>query len=268
MSKAINLVIMKICLSALAALLPLMMANAGNLSEPGKSTLLIESGSVTINTGSGGDGYDASNEPASSLQLFARAQDDDEQHGKAKGHDKNKGKGKAKGHHEDENGDTAEGKDSNDSAAANPQPSQPPAPKSAPASGVPTAAATPAAPTKLSPAELKTQTDQHLHRISALDKNTATSSVRFSTISKETGVPVATLQAQHKAHAVGSGGLLIANEMAKATGKPAATFMTERLQGKDWNRIAAENKFDLTPVLPKLERLQQSMETATKPAKL
>ncbi len=109
--------------------------------------------------------------------------------------------------------------------------------------------------------------DRRLTRISALDRATAASNARFIAVSKETGVPIATLEAQQRAHPVGSGGILIANEMAKATGKPAGTFLTQRLRGRDWTVIAEENKFDLAPVLPKLERVQASLEAAAKPVK-
>jgi hypothetical protein len=108
--------------------------------------------------------------------------------------------------------------------------------------------------------EIKTDFDKRMRQVNTLDNNEQKAKAGLAAIAKETGVPLATLEAQRKQYGTGSGGLLMANELAHATGKPAATFLKQR-QNREWDRIAAENKFDLSTVLPKLDRVQASMET-------
>jgi hypothetical protein len=262
-------------LLSLAALLPMTALNAEDTLPatgclaPDLNAALGSSITVTADASE----REALAEPGQTQMLLARADDaDDEQKGKAKGKGKGNAKGKAKGHDKDNGQDAdADQKEKAGSAPATAEPTQakpaPPPPAAATPAPADSSAGTPAASSRRAPAELKAEMDQRLARITALDKNTATSKARFSTISKETGVPVATLEGQRKAHNVGSGGILIANEIAKATGKPAGTFMKQRLEGRNWEQIAAENKFDLAPVLPKLQRLQNAMEAVPQPAK-
>jgi len=63
---------------------------------------------------------------------------------------------------------------------------------------------------------------------------------------------------------VGFGGLLVANELAKTGGKKPIDLLNQREQGRDWDRLAAENRYDLTTALSKLERVQQAMEAQQK----
>ena len=102
-------------------------------------------------------------------------------------------------------------------------------------------------------------------QINTLDSHAQKAKAGLVVISQETGVPLSTLEAQRKEFGVGSGGLLMGNELANATGKPAATFLKQR-QNREWDRIATENKFDLSTVLPKLDRVRASME-AVQPQK-
>lgn len=206
---------------------------------------------------------------------------------KGQGYAKGKGKGKAKGHNK-------QSKESQE-PATQPVAQQVPTPAAtpAPAASQPTAATVPAtpapaakpAPTPATPApaqstasasspaktrsatEVRTELGMRISRINTLDNNEQMARAGLTTISKETGVSVATLQAQLKEYPVGSGGLLVCNELAKATRKPASTFLKQRLQNRDWDRIAAENKFDLSSVLPKLDRVQAAMEATRKATK-
>ena len=100
-----------------------------------------------------------------------------------------------------------------------------------------------------------------MNRINALGNNAVAAKAGLSAITKETGVPAARLEAEMKNYGVGPAALLVVNEMVKATGKPAATFYKQRPK-TSWETIAAENKFDLTPVLPKLDRVEKTMQAA------
>jgi hypothetical protein len=120
----------------------------------------------------------------------------------------------------------------------------------------------------LSPKELKAELDKRIHRVNTLDNDAAAKKAGLQAVAKETGVPVSKLQTQVKDYKVETAGLLLANEMAKATGKPAADFLKQRMQQNiDWDRIAAEHKFDVATVFPQFDRVQASMEAAQKKTK-
>lgn len=101
-----------------------------------------------------------------------------------------------------------------------------------------------------------------IERINTLDNNPALAKVGLSAVSKETGVSVARLEEQVKEYHTGTGGLLVCNELAKATGKPVSTFLKARAENRGWEHIANEYKFDLSKVVPKLDRVQAAMENA------
>ena len=179
--------------------------------------------------------------------------------GKAKG----KGKGKAKGQNRDRQQPVEESPQLQPSTA----PAQTPAPQT-PAPQTP-APSRPKEPVGTSPArsakEIKAEFERQMRQVNTLDNSAQKANAGLAAIAKETGVPLATIEAQRKQYGTGTGGLLLANEMANATGKPAATFLKQR-QNREWDRIATENKFDLSTVLPKLDRLRASME-AVQPQK-
>lgn len=126
------------------------------------------------------------------------------------------------------------------------------------------APSTPSAPAR-SPAQIKSDVNRSFNHLSTLaSERKASATAGLAAISKETGVPVATLEEQRKKHGSSYGGLFMANELAKATGKPADAFYRQRAQGRDWDRMAEENKVELATVLPKLQRIEQSMEAARK----
>ena len=188
---------------------------------------------------------------------------DQQNHGK--GNAKGKGKGKAKGHNKDREASAAE--------SSKAQPSTAPAEAAAspaPAPSAPTSAeskeSVSSAPAR-SAKEIKADFEKRLRQVNTLDNHPAAAKAGLEAIARETGVPLSTLQAQIKDHKAGSGGLVMANELAKATGKPAVTFLRQRQQNREWDRIAADNKFDLSKVLPKLDRVQASMEAAQKTKK-
>jgi hypothetical protein len=145
---------------------------------------------------------------------------------------------------------------------------QPPAVQ--PAVVQPTAAQPPAAQPAVVPvrtqADLKAEMNRRVHIINTLDDRPRAAEAGLATVARETGVPLKTIQTQRSTHPVGTAGLLIANELAKATGKPAGTFLKQRLQKRDWDAIIAEQKGDVAAMFPKLDRLEQAMAAAIRTA--
>lgn len=210
--------------------------------------------------------------------------------GKAKGKYKNRGNGQERD--EDDQGEsggapskavrpsprTAETAHPPAPTSPTPTVSTPPAPaqnSTRPASSTttpvppkPAESATASIPPKpaLSAKEVKAQFNHHFQAINSMDKNTRAVQAGLKVVSEETGVPLATVQEQRKAYALGAGGLLVANELSKATQKPAKTFLAQRVKGAEWTAIVAANKVELDPLLPKLDRVEQAM-TAAKAAK-
>jgi len=205
---------------------------------------------------------------------------DEKSQGKGKAKGKGKGKGKAKGQNRDRQQPVEESPQVQPSTAP-PQPPAPqtpapqtPAPQTPAPASTPPPAPTPAPsrpkePVGTSPArsakEIKAEFERQMRQVNTLDNSAQKANAGLAAIAKETGVPLATIEAQRKQYGTGTGGLLLANEMANATGKPAATFLKQR-QNREWDRIATENKFDLSTVLPKLDRVRASME-AVQPQK-
>ncbi len=114
---------------------------------------------------------------------------------------------------------------------------------------------------------MKKELDTRVRRINTLQANPASAKAALTAISKETGTPVARLESQLAQHKVGCSGLLLLNDMGKTSGKKPVDLMSEREKGRDWERLAAENKYDLASALPKLERVQQAMEAQQKQPK-
>ena len=139
-------------------------------------------------------------------------------------------------------------------------PAKTPSPKVAATNAVPVKEP----PTKRQVQELKAILDKHANAINSLDNKPAALKAGFAAIEKETGVSPATLQKQHREHpAVGTTGLLMANEIASQTKKPAGTFLNQHQSGKKWADIAIDNKVDLEVLDATLSRVEQAMR-ATK----
>src|SRR5437588_9219249 len=64
-------------------------------------------------------------------------------------------------------------------------------------------------------------------------------------ISNETGIPVATLQAERASTGLGWGGLEKAHLLANATGQNFDSIVTEFRGGKGWGKIAHDNGLNL-----------------------
>ena len=140
-----------------------------------------------------------------------------------------------------------------------PQP-VPPAPATPNAPKLPEPGKTPPAPTT---GQLKVDLDKRARTINTLDNKTATRRVGLDAIAKETGVSVATLQAQHRQHQeIGTAGLLMANAIAAQTKRPAGAYLRQAAEGKPWVRIAADSGVNINELDAKLARVEEAMRDA------
>lgn len=71
----------------------------------------------------------------------------------------------------------------------------------------------------------------------------------LSAISRETGVPITTLDAQRNSTRLGYGGLFIANSLAAATGQTFDEIAALEASGHGWGWIAKQNNVKLGPIV-------------------
>ena len=140
-------------------------------------------------------------------------------------------------------------------------------PDAAPATPVPPAA-TPGTPAKAQVPErsakaVKADIDQRITAVNTLDNKPAVRRAGVAAIVKETGTSEKVIENLRKEFPeIGTGGLLIATELAAKTKKPAANFVRQRVEGKSWTRIAAEHDVNLETIDAKLNRVEEAMRKA------
>ena len=71
----------------------------------------------------------------------------------------------------------------------------------------------------------------------------------LSAISRDTGVPVTTLEEQRNRTRLGYGGLFIANSLASATGQTFDQIAALKASGHGWGWIAKQNNVKLGPII-------------------
>lgn len=163
-------------------------------------------------------------------------------------------------------------------APSRPAPSQPRAvePATQPAQPAPTP--TPTQPNVTTPTvapEKKVGRDRQRRRdkldenLDALNGFAQTPEVRsrvLQRISRQRRIPVATLEAQLRAHPdLGPGDLYVAEIIAKGAKKPLDSVIAEHEAGKEWGRLANENKIDLPRLVEKTGALRSdASQTARK----
>jgi hypothetical protein len=89
----------------------------------------------------------------------------------------------------------------------------------------------------------------------------------LTAISGETGVPVATLQAQQSQTRFGYGELLIANSLASATGKTFDEIAALKASGQGWGKIAKTYHLKLGPIVSQSRRTQDAVSPAESKSK-
>jgi len=79
----------------------------------------------------------------------------------------------------------------------------------------------------------------------------------LTAISGDTGVPVATLEAQRERTRLGYGGLFIANSLASATGKTFDEIAALKADGHGWGWIAKQNNVKLGPIVSRAHHVNK-----------
>ena len=80
----------------------------------------------------------------------------------------------------------------------------------------------------------------------------------LNAISRETGVPITTLEAQRDSTRLGYGGLFIANSLASATGQSFDEIAALKASGHGWGWIAKQNNVKLGPIVSRAHRVDST----------
>jgi len=76
----------------------------------------------------------------------------------------------------------------------------------------------------------------------------------YPVVSREFGVSVTVLEEQRTRTSLGYGGLMIANALARETGRPFDEIVALKQSGMGWGRIAQENGVKLGPIVSRFDR--------------
>lgn len=111
--------------------------------------------------------------------------------------------------------------------------------------------------------EAKIDIDKRVREINKLDNSNDAMMAGMAAVSKETAVPLPTIQAEHKEHPkLGLAGLFVAHELATHTHAPVNQFIKQHESGKSWADLAAAHNQDLNSVESKLARIESALKNA------
>jgi hypothetical protein len=82
----------------------------------------------------------------------------------------------------------------------------------------------------------------------------------LAAISRETGVPITTLEAQRNSTRLGYGGLFIANSLASATGQTFDEIAALKASGHGWGWIAKQNNVKLGPIVSRARNVDKAFK--------
>src|SRR6478609_978067 len=85
----------------------------------------------------------------------------------------------------------------------------------------------------------------------------------LSAISRDTNVPITTLEAQRQQTRLGYGGLFIANSLASATGKTFDEIAALKASGHGWGWIAKQNNVKLGPIISSARHANKPVKSKT-----
>jgi hypothetical protein len=80
-------------------------------------------------------------------------------------------------------------------------------------------------------------------------------------IAREFDVPVVVLEEQRTRTSLGYGGLMIANALARETGRPFEEIVAMKESGMGWGRIAQENGVKLGPIVSRFDRVDRGFRS-------
>lgn len=112
----------------------------------------------------------------------------------------------------------------------------------------------------LSAADVKVDLEKSVAALDEAGKKPEGQARVLERISKDTSVPVKTLEEQRERSKLGFGGLFIANVLAKETGKTFDQIVAWHKDGKGWGEIAKENNVKLGPVISQAKRAEKAVE--------
>lgn len=102
--------------------------------------------------------------------------------------------------------------------------------------------------------------ERRIQSINQLDKNQAALMAGMAAVSKETAVPLTTIETEHKDHPqMGLGGLFMAHQLSVTTHKPVDQLIKQRQSGRGWAELARANNQDLADLDQKLTRIEDAM---------
>ena len=102
--------------------------------------------------------------------------------------------------------------------------------------------------------------DARIQTINRLNTNASAKQAGMAAVSRETAVPLPTIEAEAKDHpTMGLAGLFVAHELSVKTKKPVDQLIKQRQSGKMWSEIARDNGQDLRALDQKLARVETAM---------
>ncbi len=110
--------------------------------------------------------------------------------------------------------------------------------------------------------EDKTDIDKRIREVNQLDNSPDAMRSGMAAVSKETAVPLPTIEAEHKDHPkIGLAGLFMAHELSTHSHQPVERFIKQHESGKTWAELAAANNQDLNSIEAKLTRIEAALKT-------
>jgi hypothetical protein len=111
----------------------------------------------------------------------------------------------------------------------------------------------------------KIDIDGRVQALNRLNNKSTAKTAGLQAISKETAVPLPTLEeAQRQNPNAGLGDLFVAQEINTRTQKSMAELLKLHSDGKSWSEIAKDHNQDVTALEQKLERVEQAVGDADK----
>ncbi len=107
----------------------------------------------------------------------------------------------------------------------------------------------------------RSELEQSISAVNDLGKTPSAMRTGLTAVSKETAVPLPTIEEQQRAHPnVGLGDLFLAQELATQTQQSVDAMLKLHSGGQTWNEIAAMNNKDIGTIQAKLYRIEDALQ--------
>jgi len=115
--------------------------------------------------------------------------------------------------------------------------------------------------------ERRARLDKHAADLDAMGKTPEVRDRMMVRMYQRLDVPLATMEAEMKAHPnLGAGGLVAGHYIAKRSKQPVEKILAAREGGKSWGEIASEHKVDLTELNEQMANAKESARAAGREA--